>query len=323
MTTLTVGAGHRMTGLLCLISAFVLNACGGGKTTSPATGGPTNPGGGGPTEQWATVSSRSWSMPAQSEGYECHTQLVASDEYFTGFRLASPSAGQTELYLTTRTSVSTTGDFSCSFSDVTGGEAVYAADAGTTQVTFAGGKGVHVAAGQYLMLIVHVNNSSATPIVNASTVVEGRVATAAAVTTPIDMFFAGKPALAIPTSADSVDGNGSCEIGSELHVVAGITLMRSLGIHGRVTATIGALNSVLFDGSFDPSHVLYSSLSTDFDMPANSRVTVTCSFTNHTGAVVNIGESAQDELCLGGIYRYPPKPPASMSPFECLLGQTI
>lgn len=317
MSTFTSGAGHRTRVLLCLLTAAALSACGGDKTTTGPPGG-----GGPPEEQWVTASSRSWSIPDQTEGYKCHAELATSDEYFTGFRLASPSAVQTEVYLTMRPSVEQTGDFDCDFGSVTGGEAIYAAGAGTTPLTFSGGKGVHIAAGQYVVLIVHANNTSASPV-TASTVIEGRVAAAKDVTTPIDMFFVGRFSLAIPASDDPVVYNGNCEAAAELHLVAELSLMRTLGIHETVTVTTDAVNQNIADASFDPLHVVYSSLSSDFDMTASSRINAACTFENNTGAVVNFGESAHDELCLAGIYRYPPKPPTSVSPFECVLGQTI
>lgn len=315
MTMLTVGGGHRMHALLCLLTTVALTACGGDKTTGP-------PGGGGSQEQWVTASSRSWSMPDQAEGYKCHAELASSDEYFTGFRLASPSTAQTEVYLTMRPSVDQTGDFDCDFGDISGGEAIYAAGSGTTPLTFSGGKGVHIAAGQYVVLMVHINNTSTSPI-TASTVIEGRVAAAKDVTTPIDMFIAGRAQLAIPTDEDSVTENGSCQTSAELHVVAELSLMRSLGIHELVAVTTGTATQTIFNAHFDPQHVVYSSLPSDFDVPANSYLGVSCSFENNTGAVVNFGESARDEICLSGIYRYPPKPPTTASPFECVLGQII
>lgn len=314
MTTFPLGGGHRTHALLCLLTAVALNACSGDKTTGP-------PDGGGQQEQWVTASSASWSMPDQSEGYKCHAELVSSDKYFTGFRLASPSAAQTEVYLTMSPTAGQTGDFDCSLSSILGGEAIYAAGPGTTPITFTGGKGVHIAAGQYVTLVVHVSNASASSV-SASTVIEGLVATASDVTTQIDMFLAGKLNFAIPTG-DSLDINGSCATADELHLVAELPIMRSLGIRERVIVTMDTVSQTIFNASFDPLHVVYSSLSSDFDLPPNSYLNVSCSFDNNTGTVVNFGESAREELCFSGIYRYPPEPPTSTSPLECALGVII
>lgn len=202
-----------------------------------------------------------------------------------------------------------------------GGEATYAAWPGTTPITFSGGKGVHIVAGQYVTLVVQVNNASASSV-SASTVIEGRVATASDVTTPIDMFLAGKLNFAIPTG-DSLDIDGSCATADELHLVSELPIMRSLGIRERVVVTMDTVNQTIFNAHFDPLHVVYSSLSSDFDLPANSHLNVSCRFDNNTGAVVSFGESARDELCFSGIYRHPPEPPTSTSPLECALGVII
>jgi hypothetical protein len=325
MKTFTRCGGPRTHALMCLIFALALTGCGSGSEKFSAPTGALRDGPqdrSAPSEQWVSVASGGWTMPAETEGYECHTALVTSDEYFTGFRLASPPAAQAELFLTVRPSVVQTGDFGCDLNSALGGEAIYAAGLGATAVTFSGGKGVYVGAGQYLALIVHITNGSAFPV-TASSAVEGLVAAAADVTTPIDMFFAGKTAFSIPTGTDSLNANGSCATGAELHVVAELSLMRTLGIRERITATNGVSSQNIFNASFDPLHIVYSSLSSDFDMPANSQLGVECSFENHTGAVVSSGESVRDELCLSGIYRHPTKPPGVFSPFECALGQTI
>ena len=137
------------------------------------------------------------------------------------------------------------------------------------------------------------------------------------------MFLAGRLSLPIPNDQDSIDFNGVCETSTELHVVAEIPLMRALGIREKITVVGQTFNDVIFNASFDPQHDIYSSLATDYDVTANSTINATCSFQNHTGAVVNFGERAQDELCLAGIYRYPPKPPTSSSPLECAMEQNI
>lgn len=144
MMILHIGGSRLMRASCVLLSALAIGACGGDSTTGPP---------GGTTEQWVTAITRSWSVPEETEAYECHSELATTDKYYTGFRLASPPAAQTELYLTVRPSEAQVGDFDCDLSSVTGGELIYAAGSGTTPVTFAGGKGVHVAAGQYVVLV--------------------------------------------------------------------------------------------------------------------------------------------------------------------------
>lgn len=306
---------------LFVSAVALLAACGGGDTTSPL--GPPPPPPPPPPDVWNAVAQRSWSIPSQSETYRCHTELVASDKYITGFRLASPSAAQTELYLLMRPSVAQVGDFDCSLGDLDGGELIYVAGPGTTPVTFSGGKGVHVAAGQYTMLVEHLNNTSASPV-TATTTIEGRAAAAKDVTTPIDMFLVGRLQFPIPADSEPHTANGGCETVADMHVVAEIPIMRSLGTHQAFeTKDSSATIFTIFDSSFDSQHIVYTSLAADFLITGPSEVNASCTYVNHTGVVVNFGESAHDEICFLGLYRYPPKPPTSVSPLECNLGETI
>jgi hypothetical protein len=316
MTRFDIGGGRFARAVLLILPVVAMSACGGDSTTGP-------PGGGGTTEQWVTALTRSWSLPSNSEAYKCHSELATTDKYYTGFRLASPSAAQTELYLLVRPSVTQVGDFDCTSSDILGGEAIYAAGAGTTPVTFSGGKGVHVAAGQYLQMIVHINNTSASPV-TAPTTIEGRVAAAKDVTTPIDMFFVGRLQFPLPADSDTNVVNGSCGTLADMHVLAEIPLLRSLGTHQAFeTKDASASIFTVFDSSFDYQHIVYTLLATDFLVTGPSQVNASCTYVNHTGVVVNFGESAQDESCLLGLYRYPPKPPTSNSPIECAMGIPI
>lgn len=307
--------------LALLVGAIaLLAACRGSDSTSPPGAPPPPPPP--PPDVWNTVAQRSWSMPSGSEGYKCHVELVASDKYITGFRLSSPSPAQTEVYLVVRPTAAQTGDYDCSMSEFLGGEAIYLAGPGTTPLTFPGGKGVHVVAGQYLMLVTHISNTSASGV-TASTVIEGRVGAAKDVTTPIDMFLGGRVNFQLPIGFDTVVSNSSCGVMAELHLVAELTLMRSLGTHTVVTITNTGVHTSLFDMDFDPQHIVYSTLNSDFDVPADAQVNTSCTFVKDANVVVNFGESASDELCLSGIYRYPPKPPTSMAPIDCALGDEI
>jgi hypothetical protein len=316
MKSFDIGGSGLARAAYVLLGAFAFGACGGDSTTGP-------PGGGGTTEQWVTAVTRGWSVPPGTEEYVCHTELVTSDKYYTGFRLASPPAGQTELYVTMRPSVSQVGDFECASSELPGGELIYAAGPGTTPLTFTGGKGVHVAAGQYIELVDHINNKSASPV-TATTTIEGRSVAAKDVTTPMDMFFVGRVEFEIPADPDTTTSNSSCRTSADMHVVAEIPLLRSLGVHQTFTVKDpDDVTHTIFDSSFDPQHVTFTSLGTDLLVAGGSQAFASCSWVNTTGVVVNLGESASDESCLLGLYRYPPKPPTGNSPLECAMGISI
>jgi hypothetical protein len=323
MTSNATSRSSRSSVVTCALlatAAALLAGCGGSDSTSPNPPPPPPPP---PADVWSTVAQRTWSIPSNTETYKCHSELVTSDKYFTGFRLASPSAAQTELYVLMRPSAPTeVGDYDCGLGDIDGGEAIYIAGPGTTQLEFNGGKGVHVPTGQYLMFVVHIVNTTSSSV-TSSTKVEGRVVAAKDVTTPIDMFLVGRLDLDIEADGAPHIENGSCVFAAETHLVAAIPLMRARGTHVALTVTDSNVNQALVDSSFDPQHLIYTSFTSDLDEPTDVRINTSCTFVNNTGVVVNYGESASDEICFEGTYRYPPKPPTSVSPLDCAMGHEI
>ena len=111
--------------------------------------------------------------------------------------------------------------------------------------------------------------------------------------------------------------NGGCEVQDETHVVAMIPLMRALGTHANISSKVLSTTTTLLDETYDPHHVLYTTPSSVIDLTAGSQFFTACTFVNNTGLVVHDGESATNELCLSGNYRYPPKPPTNHSPLDC------
>jgi hypothetical protein len=139
---------------------------------------------------WNVVAQRSWTIPAGAEAYQCRTERLASDEYLTGFRIVAPDAAQSRVTLSVLGHSPTQGDFDCSGGAAGGSEMIYASGAGTDAFEFPSGQGVHLAAGQYLLLVVHLKNA-ASSAVTASTRIEGRAGRASEMRSPIEMHFAG------------------------------------------------------------------------------------------------------------------------------------
>jgi hypothetical protein len=313
MRALTVLQSNRsnLGKLLLLSGAIVLAAgCGGGDSTAP-------PPGGGKPDVWNVVSQRSWTIGGQTEGYICHAPQVTSDEYITGFRVASPPAAQAEVYLLVRDSPFSSTDFECSFSTLTGSELLYAASYGADSIKFSEGKGVHVAAGQYLLLVIHMNNTADTAV-SVATTIEGRAGTAADVTTPVDMVLAGTANIQIQSDGQTHESTGGCVAVASSHIVALLPLMRTFGTHQRIDVITDAATQTLVDAAFDPTHVRFTMLSNDASWPGGSQMKVTCSYVNNSGTTVHFGNSADSESCFNAIYRYPSVAATSTAPFDCV-----
>jgi hypothetical protein len=140
--------------------------------------------------RWTVLAQRSWTIPAGAEAYQCHTERLLRDEYLTGFRVVAPDAAQSRVTLSVMGHSPTQGDFDCSGGAAAESEMIYASGTGTDVFEFPSGQGVHLAAGQYLLLVVHLRNA-ASSAVSSSTRIEGRAGRASEMRAPIEMHFAG------------------------------------------------------------------------------------------------------------------------------------
>lgn len=292
--------------MITLVVAIV--GCSGGDTTSPPPP---------PQDQWNAVAARTWTMPAETEGYKCVGVHVTSDGYFTGFRLASTSAVPNEVYLTVTSGNVVDGPFDCGAGSL-GAQLIYAASRGTTAIEFPAGFGVHVSAGQKLLLNIHLVNLADTSVTD-STGVEARIGTAADVTTAIDMSVAGTFQLNIPSDGQVHTATGQCAAG-DAHVLAFLPLMRSRAIHQTVTTQLDATSQTVFDQDFDWEHNAYTQLATPFQIPTGAFLRTVCSYVNTSGTTIAYGESVNNESCFSAIYRYPV---STGQLFSCAEGQSF
>jgi copper type II ascorbate-dependent monooxygenase-like protein len=256
-----------------------------------------------PEDQWNVVAEGAWTMPAEAEGYRCVGVRVTSDEYITGFRLASPASAQNEVLLTVSDAQGTEGAFDCSSGSLNN-RLIYAASLGTDAIEFPTGFGVHVSAGQYLLLNIHVVNTADTSVMD-STRLEGRVGTAADVVTAIDMSFAGSFLINIPSDGQEHTSTGYCLAAADTHVLAFLPLMRSRGVHQTVDDVNGSTHNLLFDQDFDFQHDSYTQLTTPVLIHMGDKILTQCSYVNNSGQTENYGEASANESCFSAIYRYP------------------
>jgi len=278
---------------------FILGvaACSSRDSTSPPAPPPP------PQDQWSVVAGRAWTMTGQTEGYKCAGIHVTSDEYFTGFRLATPSSVQNEVLLTVSDAPIPEGAFDCGAGS-DGPRLIYAAGQGTTAIDFPAGFGVHVSPGQYVYLNIHLVNPADTSVAD-STRIEARAGTAPDVTTPIEMTMTGTFLINIPSDGQLHTATGSCYVAADAHVLAFLSLMRSRGVHQTVDVLTGSSHQLLFDEDFDWQHETYTQLTTPVLIHMGDRITTQCSYINTGGQTETYGESVNNESCFSATYRYP------------------
>jgi hypothetical protein len=274
--------------------ALAIAGCSSGDSTSPP---PVS------EDQWSAIAERAWTLLGKAETYKCVGVHVTSDEYFTGFRLASPSQTQNETMLTISDTPVTEGPWDCGAGSL-GSHLIYAARLGTMPMEFPAGFGVHVAAGQYLLLNIHLVNSADTNAAD-STRIESRIGTAADVTTPIDMMLGGTFQINIPPDGVVHTATGSCYAAVDKHVLALLPLMRARGIHQTVQIFTDTTSRTLFDQDLDLQHNSYTQFAPPVQVHMGDKVLTRCSYVNTGSHTEQYGESSQNESCFSAMYRYP------------------
>src|SRR5688572_10387439 len=91
---------------------------------------------------------------------------------------------------------------------------------------------------------------------------------------------------------------------------AGAPHMHMMGRHMKVSYA-NANNTgarVLHDQPYDFDQQRFGLLAPDLVTSAGGRITVECTYFNHTGQTVYFGESSKEEMCYALAFIYPPPP---------------
>jgi hypothetical protein len=260
--------------------------------------------------------SRSWTMPSDTEGYKCVRIAVPSDMWITAFRSLSP-VGTHHSVLTVSTSSSQTGEYDCSPGSLDN-QMLYAAGVGTDDNEFPPGVAIHLAAGTFINLNLHLYNTTDNPITATSGVLVKTI-DAASVVHEADMQFSGTFFINIPSDNQVHTASGSCKVANDFHVFTLWPHMHQTAVHQKFTVTpsAGSPTSMLdTDYSFSEQK---NYPMVDTVLHAGDTLTTTCSYQNNTGTTMIWGESSMQEMCFTGIYRYP----AGGNLMACAMGQAI
>jgi len=299
-----------------LAAVAALAACGGGSSAHL----PDSSGGcgdcdafvdhdAGPT--WQTLISRSWSLQPQGEEWECTRVQVPSEMWISGFRALAP-ASTDEMIVTVSATATPIGEYDCSAANVDP-TMVYAGGLGTDDLVFPAGAAVHLLAGQYLNLNLHLSQTGATTLTGTSGVL---VQTVAPVQHEVDMFFAGTVVISLPSNSTHTQ-QGGCSAASDYHIVALWPYMHQLGTHQQfvvadsATSTATTLLDADYSFTSQVNHPIASAL-----VQSGDTLTTTCTWVNTTGATVGEGDGIASEQCFTGVYEY--STPGSM--YSCVTG---
>ena len=293
-----------------LVVAAVVAACGKG----PSPGTPDGPGSGSGTDAsnpdasdvgWTTLISRSWMIPAGTgeNVYKCRRVQVPTDMYITAFRALSPVGTHHEV-LTIDANDTMTGDYDCGVQSGTlSGEMLYAAGVNTDDIAFPTGVAIHLAAGTWINLNLHLFNATDNPLTGESgllvkTVDQSQVVNLA------DISFSGTVQISIPSDGLVHTEGGGCAAPTDLHLFALWPHMHQIGTHQTVVLTHAGNYSTLLDTDY-----MFTEQK-NYPIPEvlvhqGDRIQTTCSYVNNTGATVSFCDTSQCEMCFTSLYKYP------------------
>jgi len=116
---------------------------------------------------WTPLIARSWTLlPGATNTYRCTRIKVTNDLWVSGFRAAAPQGTHHEV-LTISTGNTATGDYDCSAGSLDT-QMLYAAGVGTDDLVFPPGVAIHIPAGTYINLNLHLFNATDNPLANSS-----------------------------------------------------------------------------------------------------------------------------------------------------------
>lgn len=281
--TLTVGTGVQGTGGEALASPVILNFA----TASIP---------------WTPLIGRTWTMPGDAEGYRCTRIAIPADLYITGFRNTGKNVVRAMVTVSSSTTV--TGDYDCSAGSLDNA-LVYAAGIGTGDFAFPAGFGIHVQAGQFLNLNLHLLNPAADPVTGTYQIL-AQAGIAADVATPAEMMMLGTFLINIPNDGVTHTASSFFVAKHDQQLLALLPLMQAHGTHQKVSLTplSTGTTEILLDVDFDPNVQSFYPQSQVFITTSDTLQTV-CSYVNNGSGVLNYGESWNNESCFSAAYLAP------------------
>ena len=285
-----------------LSSLLVLVACGGDDGVTPNN----TPDASNVPEGWSTLLEGEWSVPAGSpDTYYCVYATVPRDMYIKAFRPLIPvGTHHTVLTLFNGTSPAD-GIHPCNVA-TNGQSMIYGSGVGSPDFVFPDGIGLHLKAGQRLLLNLHLYNASDETITGKSgTLVQE--AAAGEIQNFAEIVLAG-PTLGLNVPTGTSTQSGSCDISKITSVPVQVFSlsqhMHKTGTHLKSVITRGQQEIVLQDVDYNFDQQGFQLVSPHITLQPTDKLTTYCSY-NNPGAPKTWGESSDDEMCFTDLFYYP------------------
>lgn len=251
-------------------------------------------------EQWQPLIEGAWELPAGTEGYRCVRKTLERDLFVAGFRAIEPP-GTHHTLLTIGPANQPDGLSTCN-AGTNARTMLYGAGVGTGAYAFPEGVAMHLAAGQQLVLNLHLFNSSS-QMLNGTSGNQAYLVEEGDVEHLAENVLAGTTTLNIPPG--DVTQSGNCTMSHDVTVFGLFPHMHQLGVH--MTATVHSAQAgdiVVHDEPYNFDLQTIYPLEA-LELSAGDQVSVECHYENPTDSVVRFGDSSLAEMCFLGLFRYP------------------
>ena len=268
-----------------------------------------------PGTQWVTLISRSWSMPAGSEGYRCVRVQVPQDMWIGGFRAIAP-LGTHHTVLTIDTNDTNTGEYNCNAGSGTlQGQLLFASGVGTDEMDFPAGIATHLAAGTWINLNLHLFDTQDSGSLSDTSGIQVLTVPQSTVVHEADVMFAGTFNISVPSDGAPHTAQGGCTAPTDWHVFALWPHMHQIGVHQNLTVTHSGTPTTMLDTDYMFTEQKNYPIA-EATFYSGDQIQVTCTYVNNTGATITFGDSSTSEMCFTGMYKYP----AGGNAFGCTTG---
>jgi Copper type II ascorbate-dependent monooxygenase, C-terminal domain len=292
-----------------LVALVALAACKSDTPETPDAGPDANP----TADGWTPLLGRSWTLaPGATNTYKCTRIKVANDMWIAGFRAASP-LGTHHSVLTISTVSLQTGDYDCGPGSLDT-QMLYAAGVGTDDLLFPPGVAMHLPAGTYINLNLHLFNATDNPLADTSGVMV-KVVQQADVQHEADMMFSGTFSISIDNDGMPHTAGGGCTAPSDWHIFTLWPHMHQTAVHQTWSYTHASVTTSLIDDDFLFDEQRNYPI-TDTLIHKGDRIQTVCTYVNNTKSVMTWGDGSDKEMCFTGMYKYP----AGGGLFQCVGG---
>lgn len=259
---------------------------------------------------WTPLIMRGWSLPAGATNtYVCTRIKVTSDIWVSGFRVAAP-LGSHHAVLTISSASTPLGDYPCGAGTLDS-QMLYAAGVGTDDLVFPAGVAIHLTAGTYLNLNLHLFNATEATLTNTSGVLV-KVVQPADVQHEADMMFSGTFAISVPADGAIHTAKGGCTAPTDWHIFTLWPHMHQVATHQTWTFSHAGAPTMLLDDQFRFEEQRNYPIADTLVRKGDTIQTV-CTYVNNTKNDISYGDGSDKEMCFTGMYKYP----AGGNLFQC------